>query len=422
MKTIIYRNRFLMLAWVLFVFNVFGLAAAGSYTGYKGIVVDKNSGKPLAHASIVLSGSSISTVTNSDGEFSLKIPDELNHSILTVTFIGYSSKKMPVSDLQTERNTIQLEPKPIQLPEVSIISKDAAAIVKAMFEKIPANYPADEMLMTAFYRESIKKNRSYVSLSEAVVEVDKQSYASARSDLARLYKSRKKTDYNRLDTLTFKLMGGPFNTIYLDVIKNPEYVFTDDMFMNYDFIFDHSTHIDDRLIYIIDFKQKPTNQDPLYFGKLYVDAESMALKSAVFSLNLSNKEESSKMFIIKKPFNATITPFEASYRIDYEQKDGKWYYSYGRIQLAMKINWKRKLFNTNYFSAIEMAATDWDPVTESRPIKSKDRLKPSVIIADEALGFGDPDFWGEYNVIEPEKPIESAIKKIQKQLEKSDKE
>ena len=217
-------------------------------------------------------------------------------------------------------------------------------------------------------------------------------------------------------------MGGPFNTIYLDVIKNPEYVFTDDMFMNYDFIFDHSTHIDDRLIYIIDFKQKPLNTDPLYFGKLYVDAESMALKSAVFNLNLSNKDEAAKMFIIKKPFNANITPFEATYRIDYEQKDGKWYYSYGRIQLAMKINWKRKLFNTNYFSTIEMAATNWEPVTESKPIKSKDRLKPSVIIADEAVGFGDPDFWGEYNVIEPEKPIESAIKKIQKQLEKSNKD
>ena len=39
-------------------------------------------------------------------------------------------------------------------------------------------------------------------------------------------------------------------------------------------------------------------------------------------------------------------------------------------------------------------------------------------MSDEASGFSDPEFWGEYNVIEPEKPIESAIKKIQKQLEK----
>jgi hypothetical protein len=37
-----------------------------------------------------------------------------------------------------------------------------------------------------------------------------------------------------------------------------------------------------------------------------------------------------------------------------------------------------------------------------------------------ASGFSDPDFWGEFNVIEPEKSIETAIKKIQKQLEKKD--
>jgi hypothetical protein len=33
-------------------------------------------------------------------------------------------------------------------------------------------------------------------------------------------------------------------------------------------------------------------------------------------------------------------------------------------------------------------------------------------------GFADPNFWGEFNLIEPEKPIETAIRKIQKQLEK----
>jgi hypothetical protein len=37
---------------------------------------------------------------------------------------------------------------------------------------------------------------------------------------------------------------------------------------------------------------------------------------------------------------------------------------------------------------------------------------------DKASGFSDPDFWGAYNVIEPEKSIEFAIKKIKKQLKK----
>lgn len=116
--------------------------------------------------------------------------------------------------------------------------------------------------------------------------------------------------------------------------------------------------------------------------------------------------------------NATVYPFTANYRIDYREKDGKWYYGYSRIELGLKVNWKKKLFNTNYNSTIEMAVTDWEVNSDKKPVLPKERLRPSIVISDEASGFSEPDFWGEFNVIEPEKSIESAIKKIQKQLEK----
>ena len=66
----------------------------------------------------------------------------------------------------------------------------------------------------------------------------------------------------------------------------------------------------------------------------------------------------------------------------------------------------------------EMAITDWEKNTDNAFPKYKDRMKSSIILSDEAIGFADPDFWGEYNIIEPEKSIESAIKKIQRQLRK----
>ncbi|MBT8315866.1 MAG: carboxypeptidase-like regulatory domain-containing protein, partial [Maribacter sp.] len=51
--------------------------------------------------------------------------------------------------------------------------------------------------------------------------------------------------------------------------------------------------------------------------------------------------------------------------------------------------------------------------------KPKERMKSSIILGDEAIGFADSDFWGEYNIIEPEKSIESAIKKIRRQLKRA---
>ncbi len=67
---------------------------------------------------------------------------------------------------------------------------------------------------------------------------------------------------------------------------------------------------------------------------------------------------------------------------------------------------------------MEMAVTNRNSIKEDSEWNRKDRFKESIVLADEASGFSDPEFWGSYNVIEPEKSIESAIEKIQKKLEK----
>jgi hypothetical protein len=67
-----------------------------------------------------------------------------------------------------------------------------------------------------------------------------------------------------------------------------------------------------------------------------------------------------------------------------------------------------------------MAITDWKYIDDADIPKSKNLIKSSVILNDEVSGFGDPDFWGAQNIIEPDKSIESAIRKIQRQIRMSD--
>jgi len=388
------------------------------FTEYKGKIVDKKNGTALAYAGLSVVGTNISTISNSEGEFSLKISNEISNPKVKVSFIGYKNKLMSLSDLKPEKPRIEMELTTVELPELNVISKDAEVLIRAVLDKRGENYFNTQTIMTAFYRETIRKSKTYVSLSEAVIEINKQPYTSLKPDAVRLYKSRKKTDYNKLDTLAFKLQGGPFNSLYLDIVKNPDDIFTEDMISNYEFKFDRSAHDDNRLIYVLDFKQRPDTKSPMYYGKLFIDAQTLALKTAIFSLNITDKDAAAEMFIKKKPFNARAYPTETKYRVDYSVKDGKWYYAYSRIELGMRIIWKKRLFNTNYLSTVEMAVTDWGKGAEKKSFDYKDRLKPSVIISDEASGFSDLKFWGEFNVIEPEKSIDSAIKKIQKQLEK----
>lgn len=392
-----------------------------SYDQYKGEVVDSDNGKPLVFANITLNEANISTVTNTEGAFLLKLPKGLREGNLTFSFLGYKTRVIPLSQLNGNNNRIELEVSVTELSEVDIsVPKNALVLVKETLRQKGQNYFDNSTLMTAFYRETIKKHRRNVSLSEAVVNIYKMPYTSPRKDVVRIYKARKSTDYNKLDTLALKLQGGPFNTLFVDIMKYPEYIFTEESIGKYKFSFDRSTRINDQLIYVVNFQQRPEIMEPLYTGKLYIDAQNKILTSAIYSLNITDREEASRMFVRRKPSNASVYPTEVAYRVDYLEKNGRWYYGYSNVLLEFKINWDKRLFNSVYSLACEMAVTDWELNPEGETPKSRERIKSSIILADAATGFADPDFWGEYNIIEPEKSIESAIRKIQRQLKRDD--
>ncbi len=389
------------------------------YNQYKGEVVDSQSKNPLVFASISLEGANISTVSNTEGSFLLKVPKETTSGNVMVAFLGYKTRIIPLSQLRPEKNTIELDVSITRLEEVDItIPRSAENLVRETLQRKGENYFDDPTLMTAFYRETIKKRRKNVSLSEAVVNIYKTPYTSAKRDAVQLYKARKSTDYSKLDTVVLKLQGGPYNALFVDIMKYPEYIFASDRISDYRFSFDRSTRINDKLIFVVNFKQRPEITEPLYQGKLFIDAENKILTSAIYSLNITNQAMASRMFVRRKPRNASVYPEEVAYRVDYREKDGRWYYSYSNVLLEFKVDWDRKLFNSVYSMTAEMAITDWEKNMDGNMPKGKERIRSNIIMTDEAIGFSDPDFWGEYNIIEPEKSIESAIRKIQRQLKK----
>ncbi len=387
------------------------------YNQFSGVVLDKDTDEPLVFASLSVVGTNISTVTNTDGEFLIKIPKSLINAELTISILGYKQKTISILKLQSEKNKIRLNVVVTKLSEVVFeLPKDAKSLVKSMFKKKRENNSDQHVKMTAFYRETTKKGRKNASLAEAIVTVFKQPYVSLNNDKLKLYKVRKSTDYSRLDTIALKLQGGPYNALFVDLMKYPDYVFPEDTFDFYDFSFAPSTTVNGRGVYVVKFKQKQIHEDPMYYGKLFIDAKTRALSSAIFNLNVENAEKASRLFVKKKPKGVRVIPESVAYRVDYRESDGKWYYGYSNAQLVFKVKRKRKLFSSTYSISSEMAITDWALNPKKEKPSYKESMRHSIIISDEASGFSDPDFWGAYNVIEPEKSIEVAIKKIQKKL------
>jgi hypothetical protein len=401
--------------------NIFSSAAAfgqsdtSSFTQYKGTIMDSKSKKELAFATLSVLGTNIAGVSNSEGEFSLKVPKQNSNSDLLISFLGYKNKVISLKELKSDNNQILLESFNIALGEVVVSTNDAEKLFNQVISRIEQNYSNEHSLMTGFYRETIRKRRTYLSLSESVVEIQKQPYMSNVDDFIELFKGRKNTDYTKLDTLTFKLQGGPYTTMFLDIMKYPSLIFTDDGLKIYDFSLENNTQIDDRKVYVLAFKQKPEVNAPMYYGKLFIDTESMAIISATFNLNVEDKKAAGLMFTQKKPAGAEVYPLEASYQINYREQNGKWVFAYSRGDITFLVDWDKKLFNTTYETSVEMAVTNWRKKSND-PQKLTQKLRQNVIMMDKVSNFADPEFWGEYNIIEPEKSIETAIKKIQRKM------
>lgn len=383
------------------------------YNEYKGVVVD-NRGNGIASAYLTVVETNISTVTNAEGSFSLKVPKDLENSSVQISAMRYQSTTVPLDYLKNPNTKITLEESAEELSEVAIYTaEDPRELVRSMLRKRGDNYFNELVEMTAFYRESIKKRRRNVSLSEAVLHIQKQPYTSLNKDNISIVKARKSADYEKLDTLALKLRGGPFNTLNIDLMKNPQFLFDEDALYAYEFTFDEPARINNRYLYVVEFKEYQ-ERDPWYYGTLYIDAETQTLVKASFSLNVDNRKKASRLFVKKKPGGTKAYPIDVHYDIDYRERDGKWYYGHGQAALEFVVNWKRRLFNSRYTVNSEMAITHWEKATEKR--RNRDFINERIVMSDDISGFADTAFWGDNNIIEPDKSIENAIEKIRSSL------
>ena len=390
----------------------------------KGKVIDAETRSPLVFATVAVMETNVTIVTNIDGEFTLKIGETVISKNLEVTFLGYKNKVIPISDLKDNgaKNVIELQSAPIPIKEIIVKPLDPNEIVKKAIQNIGKNYEDVPNLMTAFYRETIRKNRTYVSIGEAVVEIFKAPYFSdARFDGARMYKGRKSSDVQKMDTVLFKLQGGPVSVLQLDIVKNTESVLTKEAMEYYNYSISGVIEIDNKPHYVIDFKQKPSFDIPLFMGSLFINMETYAITEVEFGFNLENKEAAASIFIRKKPVGMKVIPEIATYRTKYREQNGKLHFVYSRAEVKFKVDWNKKLFNTYYTTMSEIAVTDR---TDKEVIKfaGKDKIKYSDVFTEKVSAFGDPEFWGDYNVIEPDQSIESAIRKLNRKLKFSDRE
>ena len=373
-----------------------------------GVVLDDKTGKGLKQVSV--SAGRLSVVTNEDGVFSLKLP-QIPQSI-TVSHLGYKTRRVNVVEGQTENLTVRLAPTVIQLREVVITNENPRELVDVAISKIPDNYSRNPELLKGFYRETAMKRRHYIYVAEGVEDMYKTSYTrQVGRDRVSIVKGRRLISQKESDTLGVKVMGGPVQAVLLDIVKNREILFNKEELDAYQFRMGDPEYINDREQYVVLMEPKMLMPYALYHAKLYIDRERLAFTRIELDLDMRDKDKATRTMLVKKPFGVKFRPRELSCVVDYRYEDGVTRLSYLRNIFRFNCDWKKRLFSTSFTATCEMAVTD---ITSDgvQPIANRSSFDSRDAYYDKVEYFMDPEYWSNYNIIEPSESLDKAIHRL----------
>lgn len=386
----------------------------------EGILQDKSTGLPIETGTIGVMNTSIGSVTNSNGEFRIVIPDSLRNAQIVFSHLGYEQQIVEATLLTGTNRTIGLEAKVFPIQEVLVRVVNPLRLLRDMHKKRTDNYSHIPVYMTTFYREGIERKNKFVSLTEAVFKVYKAScFSNNWSDQVKLLKMRRITNRFEKDTVIAKMKSGINACLMLDIMRNlPDFLLPDDNAGLYSYAPTDITVIENRLANVIYFEQKEGIHEPLYRGELYLDSENSALLRARFEIHPKYVEKAAGMLVEKVSRNLSITPQKVVYTVSYKSYNGTYYINHIRGDLYFKIKKRRQLFSsTPLHTWFEIVTCKID--TQQATRFSRNEVLPTRTVFSETNFSYDDSFWGNFNVIPPEEKLNEAISLISSKIEET---
>lgn len=398
-------KRFIVITSLLFI----SILMMAQEVRISGKIVDRVTHDVLNGVSITVPRTNISTVTNADGVFVLKLatcPDVIN-----ISSLGYKRQAISLHKDRLNDLSISLTPTAFTLPDLNVWQSDPEKLVLSAIEHITDNFVQTREMHSTFYRETLQKGSRFIDVSEAILQVCNRGYDKGITmDRVKVEHGRHMVSQRTKDTLSVKVQGGPKTVVAFDVIKNTELLIGDIKDGCYQFGMEMPEELDGRLQIVISFQPRTVRDWPLYRGRIYLDRETLAFSRIELSLDVSDKQKVVNMLLVKKPMGLRFKPQELTTVVSY--LDGR--INYMRTLFKFKCDWKRRLFSRSYTCCSEMVVTDLQPDYDGPNIAPKECFSERDILINTIDNYDDPDFWKDYNIIEPTQTLEKAITKLKK--------
>ena len=380
-----------------------------------GKVIDAETGRPLQFVGVSFTGMRYATVTNSDGAFTLKSatePETVDFSLL-----GYKTVRMVFPKDGTPLKVKM--PKGDLTLDGALVIADPYSVLQRAIARIKDNYPKQPELFDCFYRETVQKKNRYVYVSEAVSRMYKSSYfrGGIYADRIAVDKSRIIESSAKRDTLSVKVVGGPVQAVILDIVKNDDLLTAEEL-SNYALEMGLPAIIGDRLQFAIKLIPINATPYPLYEGVIYIDRETFAFTRFDLNYDMRDKEKVAQSILVSKPAGLRFTPTQVSIRYDYSLSEGISRVSYVRSVMRFKCDWRKRLFRSEYTAVSELVTTDRHS-GDIEQISRKESFGGREVLSELAAENYDPEFWKDYNIIEPSESLDKAIVRIVRKTDRN---
>ena len=393
------------------------LSSGQDYFKISGRVLDNETKQPLYFASICIAGNRIGTVSNINGNFLLKIPNRFKEDTLYISFMGFTPRKILLTEIHDFYIEVALEPMYFHVKEVVIRSFSPKEIIKQAIAKIPENYPEFPVNFLAFYREDIRENGKYIQFIEAVLGIYKGSYNNKKdNDCLKIIKGRQKLDV--IESLIWdyiKFINGPYEMIRSDVAKYPTNFITvaqskinflnEKHFKYYDYQLLRKKRKENDDIYVIEFKPKKIPKKALFEGYICIDRKTLAFTSLnyTFSANRINKAKIISPYTENQlnEIDVYIKAIDFFNIVKFKPYGGKWYLSNSKMEYHFLFIEKNQNYLSHITNVIDFVVTDIDS-SNVQTFKKKNYIKMRQSLTEQ-LGEFDEEFWGNYNFIKENK-------------------
>jgi hypothetical protein len=383
------------------------------YFFLSGKILDRKKEFPISYASVSVFNQPIGTITNTDGEFLLKLHPKFINDTLVVSNMGYAQVFMPADQLLDE-DLILLDPVSIRIREVKVTATTPEKLLENIRANLENNYTSYPKIMTGFYRETVRQDGKYINVSEAVIEILKApNVNSFRNDLVRLLKGRQSPDVQPFKWMNFKLQGGPFTITQLDLVKTME-SFIDEAYQHlYEYKINRVIWYNENPVYVLEFEPLPGADFHGFVGELFVHRETFAIVYARYGFDRNGLKKATPVLVKRTPPGVKARPSFVEYTVNYQRYQGKWQLATVQASIKFKIRSRRDKINSEFHSISELLVTD----IQSTELKRFDRneLFGQRDIFVEMIGSYDPEFWENYNIIKPDDDLRNAIQKLSSQ-------